>query len=137
MKKKKRSLRSKSKHPGLKKSLNLKVRQELIDYDYIDKLTDEEKDWLNRFSEEYNGAKFKKTKTGKFSSKNLHKGEMRKDCYNRNNWRNNDVYSVEKAKNMLKDNKTMVSHLEEESFKTPSEIEDVLIEEIDKNSLED
>lgn len=35
--------RSRSKFPGLDPSVNLKVRQELIDQDYIDKLSEEDK----------------------------------------------------------------------------------------------
>jgi len=112
---KKKTKRSSTKYPALNKSLNLKIRSELIDFDYVDKLSEEEKAWLNKFSEEYTNASFKKNKDGSFSRKNLHKGSLRNDCYNRNNWRNNDVYGVSKANDMLKDAKKMNNHLEESS----------------------
>lgn len=127
------SKRSKSKHPNLTKNLNTKVRQELIDYDYIDKLSDEEKAWLNQFTGEYLGGNFKKTKSGKYSNKNLHKGQkMRKDCYDRNNWRNNDIYSVTKGNDMLKDELQMTDYLEALSgSRNPEDVEEKLIESID------
>lgn len=128
--------RSKSKHPNLTPNLNLKVRQELVDYDYLDKLSDAEKDWLNQFTGEYVGASFKKTKAGNYSGKNLHKGKkMRKDCYDRNNWRNNDVYSVTKANDMLKDEEARKDFLEAVSSSiTTKDVEDNLINKIDGTS---
>lgn len=96
--------RSKTKYPGLNKKVNTKVRQELIDYDYLDKLSPEEKEWLNRFSEEFHGANFLKSKNGNYSTKNIHRTKkQRKDCYDRNNARNRDVYSITKSNDMLKD----------------------------------
>lgn len=71
-------------YPALKKQYNLKSRQELIDYDYIDQLNHEEKEWLNKFTEEWANAKLSKD-----PSKNLHKTKkLRKECYDRNNARN-------------------------------------------------
>lgn len=39
----KNNRRSKLKYPGLDKRFNLKVRVELIDYDYVDKLSEKDK----------------------------------------------------------------------------------------------
>lgn len=131
---KKKTKRSKSKYPNLVPKLNTKVRQELIDFDYIDKLSEEEKAWLNQFTGEYLGGNFKKTETGKYSSKNLHKGQtMRKDCYDRNNKRNNDIYSITKGNDMLKTQEVMTEYLEAVSgSKNIEDTEDKLIEILDK-----
>lgn len=115
----KKSKRNKTKLPGLKKNVNTKVRQELIDHDYIDKLSVEEKEWLSKFNEEYLSGSFTKTKNGNYSSKNLHKTKkLRQDCYNRNNWRNNDVLGVTKANGMLKDAESVKAVLEDRSVRT-------------------
>lgn len=59
----------------------------LIDYDYVGKLSEKDKQWLNKFTEEYTNARFKPV-----PSQNLHKNKaMRKDCYDRNNARNRDI----------------------------------------------
>ena len=95
------SKRSKNKYPNLQKNLNLKRRQELIDFDYIDQLSDEEKEWLNKFMGEYMCASFPrqlvKKKDGtvykRYAPSNIHKGEDRLEIYDRNNARNRDVYS--------------------------------------------
>lgn len=52
--------RQRTKYPALEKGVNLKSRQELLDYDYLDKLGPEEKQWLNNFTEEYIGADFRR-----------------------------------------------------------------------------
>lgn len=51
--------RTNAKYPALDPALNLKTRVELVDYDYIDKLSDKEKEWLNTFTNEYVHAEFK------------------------------------------------------------------------------
>jgi hypothetical protein len=68
-KKKGKTKRSKEKFPSLKRNLNSKVRQEYVDYDYVDgfnnystgeqvmrPLTDEEKQFLEDFNNEYYNA---------------------------------------------------------------------------------
>lgn len=57
--KKKRTRRSQSKYPALDPKLNLKTRQELLDIDYLDQLSDKDKQWLNDFTNEYVHADFK------------------------------------------------------------------------------
>ena len=89
----KKNRRSETKHPALKPELNLKSRYELIDYDYIKKLSEEEKDWLNKFTEEYVNASINTEDL----SKNLHNtDELKKDCYKRNNARNRDILTKAK-----------------------------------------
>lgn len=137
----KKSKRSKQKLPGLDKKKNLKIRQEYIDYDYIDKLSQEEKEWLNQFTEEYISGSFKKTKSGNYSSKNLHKSKkLRKDCYDRNNSRNRDLYGITKINNMLHDQEkiltTVVEKKKDTSKTNINETEDAIIELIDLNDFE-
>lgn len=84
--------RSKNKFSALDPKLNLKSRAELIDFDYVDKLTDKEKEFLNTFSEEFNNANFSHGK------KILHKSRaLKKDCYGMNNRRNRDILTRAKA----------------------------------------
>lgn len=101
--------REKDRWPALNPSLNLKIRKELIaDVDYLDKLSDEEKDWLNAFNEEWINASFK------HPLQPLHNTpELKSDCYRRNNARNRCQYSmalagynldsINKYENRLKD----------------------------------
>lgn len=94
MKNKKRTKRSSVKYPALNPSLNLKTRTELIDYDYVDKLSDKDKEWLNKFTEEYINASLDTENL----KNNLHNNEkLKKDCYDRNNARNRDVLTTRKA----------------------------------------
>lgn len=90
----KKNKRQKAKYPALRPELNLKTRYELLDYDYLDQLTDEEKKWLNDFTEEYVNASL--------DSQNLENNfhntdELKKDCYRRNNARNRDILTRAKA----------------------------------------
>lgn len=85
-------MREKVKFPALDKTYNLKSRQDLLDQDYIEKLNDEEKDFLNRFNEEFNNANF--THAGK----KLHKTQtLRKERYDANNARNRCRYTRAKS----------------------------------------
>lgn len=85
-----------AKYAALNPGLNLKSRTELLDYDYLHKLSDEELTWLNKFTEEYVNANI----NTQHPRKNLHKSKaMRKDCYDRNNARNRDVLTRQRASN--------------------------------------
>lgn len=98
MKKKKQTKRSREKYPALKPEVNLKTRYELIDYDYLNKLNDNEKAWLNKFTEEYTNASL----DTKNPRKNLHKTKkLRKDCYDRNNARNRCILTKANATGMV------------------------------------
>jgi hypothetical protein len=67
-----------------------------LDYDYLHKLSEEELAWLNKFTEEYVHANLNTEKP----KSNLHRTKsMRKDCYDRNNARNRDVLTKQKAQN--------------------------------------
>jgi hypothetical protein len=93
MEKKKSNRRTKTKHPNLKPEFNLKSRTELIEADYLHKLSEAELDWLDCFNKEYVNAGFNKD-----NKKNLHKTKkQKKDCYDRNNARNRDVLTRAKA----------------------------------------
>lgn len=120
--KKPKSARSKRKYPGLEKGMNLKIRWDLIDQDYTDKLSDEEKTWLSNFNEEYVGAKFD------HPGKVLHKSKKKqRECYNRNNARNRCVYGLAKAKGEVYDVPETSKNIENSTI----DIEDSVIEYID------
>ena len=122
---KKPNRRSKTKFPALQPRFNLKTRhEELSDFDYIDKLNEKEKAWLNSFLEEEVNANFK------HSGKILNKSKASKRaCYNKNNARNRDIYSKAKASGRF----VFMSSLTENSEKV--EYEDQLIFEIDRKKL--
>jgi hypothetical protein len=83
-----------------KKSTTL-IRQEYMDYDYIDKLSDEEKQWLADFTiEHYNASVGKQKDKGK-DNRFMKTVEEIKDCTDRNNLRNNDVYGKKRSKREL------------------------------------
>lgn len=86
--------RSKSKYPNLNPRFTLKHRQELIDFDYLDKLDEESLKFLNTFVGEWVGASFKKKSDTEYCESNLHKtSEQRKELYSNNNKRNHDIYT--------------------------------------------
>lgn len=129
---KKNSRRSQTKNAALKPNLNIKNRQELIDFDYLDKLTDKEKAWLNNFVEEEINANFN------HSGKVLNKSDKEKrTCYNRNNARNRDIFAIKKSQDMLKPEKAGQKKLDDVEFSV-NEIEDSIIDMLDKHyKLED
>lgn len=94
--KRKLTRREASKYPALDPSLNLRSRTELLDYDYLHKLSEKELEWLNKFTDEYVNANINTERP----KKNLHRNKsLRKDCYDRNNSRNRDVLTRQKASN--------------------------------------
>ena len=98
MAKKKKNKRNSTKYPALEPKLNLKTRQELIDYDYVSKLSESEKAWLNKFTEEYVITNLDRVDL----ENNLHNTKkLKQDCDRRNNQRKQDAYTLSKVSNML------------------------------------
>ena len=132
------SKRARAKFPNLQKNLNLKRRQELIDFDYLDKLSDEEKEWLNKFMGEYMSASFpKQTVTKKdgsvyarYAPTNLHKKEHRCDVYNQNNARNRDIYAKKTSTNGMEffDEATLDNLREKDSVTSIDQLENAIIQ---------
>ncbi len=132
--KKKKTRRSQVKHPGLEKRWNSKIKQEYIDYDekYLEDLNKnpEAKEWMNKFSEEYIGAKLNHEDPIHDTPK------LRKDCFDRNNQRNRCLLSNVKAGNKTEEELQLHKHRRANS--SDENIEEYLIEYIDsKNEEED
>lgn len=116
--------REKAKYPALRPELNLKTRYELIDYDYVNNLAEEDKKWLNKFTEEYVNASL----NSKELDKNFHNTDkLKKDCYNRNNARNRDILTIIKATG----NYISTEDLVFKENPSKEDIENDLLEEID------
>lgn len=98
---KKKSKRSKNKYPALDPHLNLITRQEQIDYDYLDKLSPTELEFLNKFSSETINASVdaKKRKNNLYAKTK----EKVKECFDSNNSRNRDILTRQKAMHMIRD----------------------------------
>lgn len=94
--------RKKVRYDSLKKSHNTKVRHDLLDADYLGKLSKEEYRWYAQFTDEYVGGAVKKNSDGSIQKGHLHNTpELAKKCYDDNNRRNSDLYSVTKANNLM------------------------------------
>jgi hypothetical protein len=79
----------KKKRTALRRSaLPLNI-QWMFDIDYLDKLNDEELDWLCKFTEEYYHARVKRG-----DRVSLHKGAQITDCFGRKNRQNRDLLSI-------------------------------------------
>lgn len=120
----KKTRRSQTKYPGLNPGVNGRFRKDAIDFDYLDKLSPEEKDWLNRFMEEYNGTNF--AHPGELLHKD--KEEQRK-LYGKNNASRRDLVNHQKAKGLLVD---IDKHIAEVEAPGNLNQEDVLIAAIDE-----
>lgn len=119
------SRRTKSEYPNLERQLNLKIRQEELYIDYKHKLSPDEKRWLNKFNDEYINANLDTKKL----KNNLHRTKkLKKDCQDRNNARNVDVYGEEKKNNNLR----YVEDLKENEHPSIS-YEDLLIDALEWN----
>lgn len=131
--------RDRIKNAALKKPYTPRVRQEYLDYDYLDQLNEEELAWLNKFTEEYLNASFNR------DDSDLQPYETYgKDSNDRNNSRNRDLYGALKNKdNKFKNNKlvnydNMTGDIENELSRdlNPKAIEDAYIEFLDYKEVE-
>lgn len=73
-----------------------KIRDEYCDMDYIDSLDTQTKQWLMKFNSEYNNASFRENTPRLHNSK-----ELELDCYNRNNFRNRDIYALLRSRHLI------------------------------------
>jgi len=114
--------RSCSKYPGLNKQTTLKIRADLVDQDYIAKLQDKDKEWLNNFNEEWIHAHLS------HSGERFHNTPLEtKQIYDMNNARNRDIYRRSQITGKL------IMHVSTTDVVQPSP-EDTLIECIDFNT---
>lgn len=88
----KKSKRSSTKFPNLRPDMNLRSRYEEIEdlHSYMDKLDEDCKAWLDKFSKEYVNASFDHDDP-------LHSPEQQKSVYDKNNARNRCVLTRYKA----------------------------------------
>lgn len=122
-KRKKKSRRSAAENPELDRKFALKSRVDLLDQDYYDKLSPKDKKWLNKFNKESISASFEE-------KGNLHRTKkLKKECYDRNNARNRDILTREKAANRLGD----YEELRETS--SNNNHEDYIIEKLDEKDV--
>ena len=90
----KKTRRSQQKYPALNKGYNLKSRAEASEIDYLDQLSDSDKEFLNKFTEEFVNDSLDR----KNLDNNLHNTRaLIKDCDDRNNARKRDVITRLKA----------------------------------------
>lgn len=97
-----------------------------MDYDYIDKLSDEEKDFMNKFNKEYYMASFKKDEEERLI-------KDPKKSYNANNARNRCMLSKAKATELINNYPTKEhfdSVIDKEVGPYVNETEESIIEKI-------
>lgn len=87
----------KAKRFGLEFKSFPKHKQWALDQDYIHLLDDEAKDWLNQFNQEYYRNRIKKGDPNALHNTD----ELRKDCYNRENAANRDLYAIKATGNLI------------------------------------
>jgi hypothetical protein len=90
------SRRSKTPFPGLVREVNVRTKWDYLDQDYVKKLSDAEKQFLSNFNDEFYGGSFN------HPGKQLHRSKKKKrECYDRNNARNRDLFAISRATNQL------------------------------------
>lgn len=144
--------RSQVKNPALIKKYNHRIRQEYLDFDYLDKLSEEELAWLNKFSEEFNNDNYI-TVEGQLDenghkildpTKNLHQTqEHKRSLDSANNARNRCIYGQLKNKGdkfnntKLLNYENMVGDIETQMSRdiNPSNLENAYIEYMDSENM--
>lgn len=122
---------------NLNRGLNSRTKYDYIDYDYLSKLSEEDLEYLNKFSGEYYSGDFRKEEgairgDGKYLEDNLHKTkEERKECYTRNNKRNVDYISVGKAKGEAIFPENLADYIDESICDDRNNFEEVMIAILD------
>ncbi|MEO5367566.1 MAG: hypothetical protein H7831_14670 [Magnetococcus sp. WYHC-3] len=131
-KRKSNAKRKKPEYKGAQGIDRVKNRRDLVDQDYLNKLTPKERDWLQKFNAEYVGATFKKDENGNYAKSNLHKtAEQRKDCYSRNNSRNRCALTIAQVTGHVVPDNVAWEVIENERVNNVSSAEDTIIDLLD------
>lgn len=116
-----RRYNKREKYPALNPRFQTADRRELIDCDYVDKLNDKEKDFLNRFLEETVVTNFHHP--GKTLIDDV---EERRALYRANNQRKKDIINIAKQTNNLHKINDVIEELNTRSSSS-SDLEDYYI----------
>lgn len=130
---KKKTKRSQVKYPSLEKHYNSRVRQEYLDYDYVNELSEEEKQFLEDFNKEYyNASVGKQVDEGKNNRFTKGKDAV-KAAQDANNARNACLYGRAKAHGTMSkyDVKAVQEFIEDKRVPSTNNIEDALIDYLD------
>lgn len=148
----KKQRRNKVKYPSLEAKYNTRIRQEYTDVEEYAKDLDDTnkvhklpngqmvtaKEWMALFMDEWNNASVPKqedARKGKF-----HRSKKRvKECTDRNNARNTDIYGIAKARNLAHHMEpyALNKKIEETVYSSTNNVEDAIIDMLDKNKLDD
>lgn len=90
---KKNAKNSKDAYPALNKKKNLRRRAKQLDYDYLNKLSPEELQWLNDFTEEYTHVNLKQDNARK-KNNILDIEKDKKELYHKNYSQQNDIQTL-------------------------------------------
>lgn len=125
--------RNDEKNVALNSKRAVSNRRELMEIDYLDKLSESEKEFLNKFNEEFIMANFE----DKYNNREFldDSAEARKKSYDANNSRNRCQYTKAKMTKLLDNTPTQEAFnakLTPASIKAYNNIEDVLIDSIDR-----
>lgn len=135
MAKKPKKKRDVKQYPGLDRKLFSRVKQEYHDIDYAHKLSDDDKAWMSQFMEEHLGANLDEERLdNKYGNEPFHNTrELRKDCFDRNNARQRDIYGLNKATGTLDSFDKAIEYLEDLSDKDLT-FEERFLDKLDKKS---
>lgn len=102
-----------------------------MDQDYINDLSDDEKQWLSNFMEEYMSGNFQ------HKGKKLHRTKKeKKTCYDRNNSRNRDVYTLNRTRGWIEAPVDLAAAVDSTQHLTADGQENALIELIDLKKVQ-
>lgn len=139
--------RAKTKYPNLNPKNHIKRRQSFIDYDYVSKLSDKDKEFLSKFTNEYYCASFDTEnsennihdiyeKSGRVRDRKKKKEEMnwKQTLEQDNNIRNLDTYALKSCVQGLEYwEETKLDDLrEKDTYVDKNLFEDAIIDVIDK-----
>jgi hypothetical protein len=120
--------------------MNTRIRQEYLDADYLNKLSDTELEFLNQFYKEHYNASIGKAE-GDLDGYllDVSNPKVRKELYRENNARNRDVFSSGKATGTLiyLDNVTLEEVIEAKQYTEVDHFETAMSELIKGEDEED